>query len=142
MDRALLAAGLLAIVALAAALLRRRTARPPRRVDPVELGLGPSQSGRHVGVVGFSTPFCLPCRAWEAALGQAGIDFAKVDVAARPELARRYAVRATPLILAVGLPRGEVIESYGGEPRPGDVERLVELSRAGPSTDSARVGAG
>ena len=104
-----------------------RPGRAPERVDPDEIGL----DGSGVGVVGFSTPYCLPCRLWEAELSRVGIDFVKVDVAERPELAQRYAVRATPLVLAVDLPDGRVIEAYDDAPRPGEVERLAGLVATG-----------
>ncbi len=125
MDRALLVAGLLALIAVVAILLRRRRTRPPARVEPSDIGL---RGGEGVGVVGFSSAYCLPCQAWERALSEAGIPFSKVDVAERPDLARRYHVRTTPLVLAVRLPDGEVIADFHGEPRDGEVERLRELT--------------
>ena len=128
MDRALVAAGLLALVAIATAAVRRRPSAPPERVKPPEVGL---DSTRGVGVVGFSTPYCLPCQAWEAALHEAGIPFAKIDVAERPDLARRYGVRSTPLVLAVALPRGEVLASFDDAPSDGEVERITALARRG-----------
>jgi Domain of unknown function (DUF4395)/Thioredoxin len=97
------------------------------RVDPGELGLG---GGPGVGVVGFSSPYCLPCRAWESALERTGIAFSKVDVADRPDLANRYRVQATPRILAVRLPDGDVLEVFGEEPRDDELQRLRELTRA------------
>jgi hypothetical protein len=100
---------------------------PAGRVDPEELGLA---SGPGVAVVGFSTPYCLPCREWEAALGGAGVQFAKVDISQRPDLARRYGVSATPLVLAVRVPEGEVVASYDDAPRDREVERLLELTRS------------
>jgi Glutaredoxin len=128
MDRALVVAALLAAVVVVALMLRARGSRTrgrPRRVEPDELGLN---GGGAVGVVGFSSPYCVPCRRWEEALGQAGIQFTKVDVSRRPDLARRYRISATPLVLAVRLPSGEVLESFHDEPRRGQVERLRELT--------------
>jgi hypothetical protein len=109
----------------------RRVERYPRRdsVDPAEVGL----SGAGVGVVAFSTPYCIPCRNWEAALAGSHVPFVKVDLGERPELARRYGVSATPLVLAVRLPGGEVIERYGGDPDPDDVARLRELAAGEPA---------
>jgi hypothetical protein len=126
MDRALVAAALIAVVGLAAIWLRRRSPAHAARVEPGDVGLG-SRSG--VGVVGFSSPYCLPCQAWEAALVDAGIPFVKVDVGERPDLARRYGVRSTPLVLAVGLPGGEVLASFDDAPSDGEVERLTALAR-------------
>lgn len=96
------------------------------RVKPSDAGLGGS-GVRGVGVVGFSGPYCLACQAWEEELARAGIDFRKVDVAEHPELARRYRVRSTPLVLALRLPEGLVLERYDDEPRREQVERLAEL---------------
>ena len=126
MDRALVVAGVVSLVAAATALLRAR-GRPatPRRVSPQELGLD-APSG--VGVVGFSSEYCVPCRKWEAALFDSGVSFTKIDVGERPELARRYGVRVTPVILAVRLPEGKVLEAYSGEPRDDEIDRVLALA--------------
>ena len=129
MDRVLVASALLALVAFLAWRLRaRRPAGVPARVAPEELGLAAATG---IGVVGFSSPYCLPCQRWESALGAVGLRFSKVDVAERPDLARRYGVRATPLVLAVRLPGGEVVESFDGDPTAADVRRLEELAPGG-----------
>lgn len=94
------------------------------RVSPADAGLG----GDGVGVVGFSGPYCLTCREWEQQLARAGIDFHKIDVAEHPALARKYRVKATPLVLALRLPEGLVLERYEDEPRREQVERLAELA--------------
>lgn len=93
-------------------------------VRPADAGLG----GRGVGVIQFSAPYCLACRHWERELAAVGVEFAKVDVSERPDLARRYRVSRTPLVLAVRLPEGAVIERYDEEPRPAQVERLAALT--------------
>ena len=93
-------------------------------VQPADAGL----EGSGVGVIGFSGPYCLACRHWEQELSSAGIEFAKIDVAERPDLARRYHVKHTPLVLAVRLPEGAVIERYDDEPQAGQVERLAALT--------------
>lgn len=130
MDRALVVAALLALVALAVVLLRRRSASSPRveAVDPDELGLG---GGRGLAVVGFSSRYCIPCRQWEAALNEAGVRWSKVDVGARPGVARRYGVVTTPLVLAVELPSGRVVARFDDAPVDGQVERLAELTGGG-----------
>jgi hypothetical protein len=127
MDRVLVAAALVALVSVAAAVIRARGAEGPRRVDLADLGL-PGTDG--VAVVAFSTPYCLPCQAWESALGRSGVDFLKVDLSERPELARRYRISATPLVLAVRVPGGEVLGTYRDAPRDGEVERLRRLAAA------------
>jgi hypothetical protein len=107
-------------------LARLRRRRVPDRIDPVELDL-PAGS---VGVVAFSSPYCLPCQRWERALTGAGVPFRKVDISERPELARRYSVSHTPLVLAVRVPEGEVVASFADEPAPDDVGRLRQLALA------------
>ena len=130
MDRALVAAALLVLIALVAFRLRaHRPVRGPARVEPGEVGL--ARAAADVGVVGFSSPYCLPCQRWESALGSAGLPFSKVDVAERPDLARRYGVKVTPLVLAVRLPGGDVIEYFHGDPEDADVRRLTELAHPG-----------
>ena len=125
MDRALLVLLLCAAVGAVALFLRRRRDRFPRRIDPGDLGLPDTGAA----VVGFSSPYCLPCQRWEAALEGAGVGFRKVDLSQRPELARSYGIRATPLVLAVRLPDGEVLEAYQGEPEPARIARLAEVAR-------------
>jgi hypothetical protein len=99
------------------------------RVKPSDAGLGASGMPG-VGVIGFSGPYCLACQAWEEQLTGAGIDFRKIDVGERPELARKYRVKSTPLVLAVRLPEGLVLERYDAEPERDQVERLAALVRA------------
>ena len=97
------------------------------RVDVRDLGLRDEPG---VAVVAFSTPYCLPCREWESALAQSGVEFRKVELSERPELVRRYRISSTPLILAVRVPDGEVLETYRDAPRNGEVERLRDLAVA------------
>ncbi len=126
MDRLLIAALLIAAVSFASLLVRRREApSAPSKLDLRELGLARSTG---VGVVGFSTPYCLPCQQWEQALVRSPVPFMKVDLSERPELARRYQVKATPLILAVSLADGTVVDAFDGEPEPAHVQRIVELA--------------
>ena len=127
MDRTLLVLAIVAVVAAMAVALRRRRGRPPvapARVDPAEFGL--EGTGR-LGVIGFSSPYCVSCERWERVLHEAGLPWAKVNLGERDALARRYGVSSTPLVLAVELPGGRVIEAYSGEPQPGDLDRLVRL---------------
>ncbi|HYY23728.1 MAG TPA: thioredoxin family protein [Thermoleophilaceae bacterium] len=127
MARVLVPGALVALVLLVAGALRSRRAAAPDRVNPSELGL-PGEAP--VAVVGFSSRFCVPCRRWEQALGDRGIPFTKVDVGARPDLARRYGIRTTPAVLAVRLPAGEVVEAFHDEPREDELERLHALTAA------------
>lgn len=114
MERELVAAALLLMVAAAALAFRRRRAADPRRVDPADFG------GRSVVV--FTSPYCLACRHWQEALTQRGIDASYVSVRDRPDLARKYGVSETPLVLRV---EGEkVVRSWHGEPQPGDLAEI------------------
>lgn len=127
MDRFLIALALVALVLAAVAVYRRRAGRRrlPARVAPADAGL----EGREgVGVVAFTGPYCLTCNEWKRELGEAGVWVHEIDVAARPDLAARYAVRATPVVLAVRLPDGKVATGYDGEPTPSAVARLAALS--------------
>jgi hypothetical protein len=94
------------------------------RLDPGELGV-PADDGGGVRLVEFSSPMCFDCQRWEAELERAGLDFVKVDVSKRPDLARSYGVRTTPLVLALKLPEGEVLEAFTG----GEVDELEKLAR-------------
>ena len=115
-----------AVVVIGLRLRVRRGVRPAR-ISPQDFGL----RGSGVAIVGFSSPFCAPCRAWEAALAEQGIAFTKVDVSERGALAIKYGIRQTPLLLAVRLPAGDVLDAYHGEPQPGDIERLRALAHTG-----------
>ena len=131
MDRVLIVLGLLALVVGALAGYRRRTGRRglPPRIAPADAGL---QGSEGVGVVAFTGPYCLACREWKRELGEAGVRFHEIDVAARPDLARRYSVSATPVVLAVRLPDGEVATGYDGDPTPAAVARLAALALIDP----------
>lgn len=129
MDRALIVLALLAVVALAVVLLRaRRGQRAPGRVEPAELGLAADR----VTVVAFSSPYCRSCMEWQAALERAQVPAVEVDVAARPDLARKYRVTETPLILAAAGAEGDVLAAYAGDVDPASVARLASLTRRGP----------
>jgi hypothetical protein len=123
-DRVLVVIVMLALVALASAAWRLRRAAAPESFDPRDAGL-PREAG--IGIVGFSGPYCLACQQWERALGRAGLPFAKIDASRRPELARKYGVTSTPLILAVRLDDGSVVDRFEREPHPHDLDRLREL---------------
>ncbi|HWH45354.1 MAG TPA: DUF4395 family protein [Thermoleophilaceae bacterium] len=96
---------------------------PADRFDPSDAGL----SGDGVRVVQFAGPYCLACREWEAALQDAGVDVAKIDITQAPEVAARYAVRHTPVVLAVDVARGQIVERLTGDPEPSVVARLASL---------------
>lgn len=114
MERELVAAALLLLVAAAAVAFRRRSGRDPRRVDPADFG------GRSVVV--FTSPYCLACQRWQDALTQSGIDASYISVRDRPDLARKYGVSATPLVLR--LDGEKVVRSWHGDPQPGHLAEI------------------
>ena len=128
MDRALVVIAVLAAVAVAVLLLRRRRFHTPQRVDAAELGL---EGATPVGVVGFSSRYCIPCQEWESALGAADIRWRKIDVGERPDLARKYGLHTTPLVLAVRVSDGEVLASFHGHPRDQDIAQVGRLVQSG-----------
>ena len=129
--RVLIAVGVILLAFFAYALWTR----PPRRLtrlDPGLLGLaGPA-------IVQFSTPSCGPCRSarphLERAAQRAGMAFVQVDVAARPEVARRYGIRRVPTI-AVAERTGRVLRAWTGLPHQGELAavaaRAVGLTQPG-----------
>jgi hypothetical protein len=76
------------------------------RVDPADLpGLGAAPRS----FVEFTHPLCAECRDWERRLLATGQPLLKVDVRARPDLARKYGIAIVPTVVAAA-PDGEVLE--------------------------------
>jgi hypothetical protein len=65
------------------------------RIEPVDVPVGGD------GVVQFTHRLCSECREWEQRLDREGRPHALVDVAERPELARKYRVAVVPTVVAV-----------------------------------------
>ena len=57
----------------------------------------------------------------------AGAPPTPVDVRERPDLASRYAVRHTPLVLAVDAASGAVVATHRGDPDPETVRDVLRL---------------
>lgn len=123
MERIVIAALLVALVAAAAFIWRQRSVKTDY-VEPGDFGL----TGSGLRLVGFSSLYCWPCNEWETALAEAGVDFAPVEVSERPDLARKYRVRATPLLFLVDLPEGRVVKSYEDYPEDGQLDELLTLA--------------
>lgn len=122
--RALLLAG----VVLGMMVAFRVWRRPPRlpRLDLDELGV------EGAAIVQFTTPWCGPCKAAAPQLRRVaqehGLAYAEIDVADRPEIARRYGIRRVPTI-AVATRAGRVLATW------------TELPHAGALLDAARAAA-
>ena len=78
----------------------------PARAAPAP-GLGPAADG--VTVVQFTHPLCTDCHELERRLAAGPRSLLLVDVARRPDLARRYHVTVVPTAFAVA-PDGTVLE--------------------------------
>ncbi len=79
------------------------------RIDLSELGLRPDGEI----VVQFAHPLCSGCRELERRLAEDGRRVVTVDVAERPELARKYGIAVVPTAVAVG-PDGAVSVRLAG----------------------------
>ena len=80
-----------------AARLRRIQTKQLVRIDPHDLdhqATGPF-------VVQFTHPLCSDCHTLERELREQGREVVRIDVRARPDLARKYGVAAVPVAVAV-----------------------------------------
>jgi Domain of unknown function (DUF4395) len=75
--------------------LRGIAAKHVPRIDLGDVGL----SG--AGVVQFTHPLCSECIEWERRLENEGRSHVAVDVARRPELARKYGIAVVPTVVEV-----------------------------------------
>ena len=80
-----------------AARLRGIRPGPLARVDLADFGAAP----RGEIVVQFTHPLCTDCRTLEDELRSQGREVVTVDVAKRPELARKYGIALVPTAVAV-----------------------------------------
>jgi hypothetical protein len=81
------------------------------RVDLAEVGAPATANGNVV--VQFTHPLCSACRELERRLRSEGRTVVSVDIAKRPDLARKYGVAVVPTAVAVGA-RGEVTSRLAG----------------------------
>jgi thiol-disulfide isomerase/thioredoxin len=124
----------LVVVATAAGLLwRARTGRVHRKHSGELVAaseVGAAAFGAGATLLQFSTEFCAPCRATARILAQVGgerqgVEHIEVDLADRPDLARRFGILQTPttLVLDGG---GTIRARIGGAPRPADVRSIID----------------
>jgi hypothetical protein len=106
-EQVLLAAGLVVVAVIVAAVLRRRqpTAAPtqPRFRAPDQLDRAdfPRPDAPYL-VVAFTSSTCHTCAAMAAkaiVLASDQVSVAEVEVTAQPELHRKYAIEAVPMVL-------------------------------------------
>ncbi|WP_336697121.1 thioredoxin family protein [Curtobacterium sp. USHLN213] len=136
--------GVLALATALGLLLRARTgrARPTRTndtrtttTDPTTADLAPAEAfGTEATLVQFSTPTCARCPATRRQLDAVaaehpGVTRLEIDLAERPELARRFAVMQTPTVLL--LDRGRAVHTrFGGPPRPAELTAALDTALA------------
>ncbi len=78
--------------------LRGISPRHHARIDPADLD-GARRAVR--AFVEFTHPLCSECLQWEQRLESAEAPLVKLDVRARPDLARKYGVAIVPTVVAV-----------------------------------------
>jgi hypothetical protein len=139
-DQLLVAAAVALAVAVAAYILRRR-AVPDAPTQP-RRGAAPTHVDRADFdrpdaawlVVVFSSDTCLSCadtRAKAAQLASADVAVQDVEVAARPDLHRRYDIDSVPLIVVADAD-GAVRASFVGPPSAADLWAALAALRSPP----------
>lgn len=94
-----------------------------------------SDYGRAATLVQFSTPTCARCPATRRLLASVadqheGVLRIEIDLAERPELARRFDVMQTPTVLLLDANR-TVRTRFGGPPRPPELAAALETVLTG-----------
>ncbi|WP_144714268.1 thioredoxin family protein [Curtobacterium pusillum] len=129
--------GVLALATVLGMLLRARTGRArtgrtsTRGVAADTADLAPAEAfGTAATLVQFSTPTCARCPATRRQLDAVasatpGVTRLEIDLAERPELARRFAVMQTPTVLLLDRDR-TVRTRFGGPPRPADLTAALD----------------
>lgn len=138
--------GVLALATVLGLVLRHRTGRArttrvpggTRAAGPRTDDLAPAGDyGPAATFVQFSTPICARCpatrRQLDAVAGRhEGVRRIEVDLAGRPELARRFDVMQTPTVLLLDADR-TVRTRFGGPPRPAELTAALDtVLSAGP----------
>lgn len=114
----------LVIVALSIFALRHRHRNQPLdRVRMSDFDVGEWR----LGVILFSTPFCLPCQLWEEELAAGTLPWVKVEIGDQPELVARYGVHSAPELLVVDR-GGRVLLQYDIGPTPALLDELWDLA--------------
>lgn len=126
---ALLAAGVLGVIALLAySLLRRHWGATVERLDIAELDLE-LMAGCCAFVV-FTTPACRPCKAALRVVGGAAersgglTEVRTVDAIERHDLATRYEVRTIPTVFLITA-SGHVVQRWRAVPESEEVDAAL-----------------
>jgi thioredoxin-like negative regulator of GroEL len=107
--------------ASAASVTRTRSTDADRTADLAR----PDEFGTRATLVQFSTPTCARCPATRRQLDAVatqhdGVERVEIDLAERPDIARRFDVMQTPTILLLD-ERRAVRTRFGGPPRPAEL---------------------
>ncbi len=141
MERVWILVALLAVVAAAGLVWRRRTGRlrtvrqPAARPGEPELAtahlaaVGVDPTAHRVTLVQFSSAFCAPCRATKQVLTEVtamlpGVAHVEVDAESHLDTVRALDIRSTPTTLVVDA-TGRVVKRAVGLPRKADVIAAV-----------------
>lgn len=132
--------GVLALATVLGVVLRLRTGRArtstQKSRDGETADLAPAVAfGSAATLVQFSTPTCARCPATRRQLDAVaaqyeGVTRLEIDLAERPELARRFAVTQTPTVLLLDH-RGAVHTRFGGPPRPAELSAALDTVLSG-----------
>lgn len=141
--------GVLALATVLGVVLRARTgrARPTSgRAGTAQphptADLAPADAfGTAATLVQFSTPTCARCPATRRQLDAVadttpGVTRIEIDLAERPELARRFDVMQTPTVLLLDGDRA-VRTRFGGPPRPAELSAALDTVLT-PGTEESR----
>lgn len=141
--------GVLALATVLGVVLRARTGR----ARPTDGRAGTAQAhptadlapadafGAAATLVQFSTPTCARCPATRRQLDAVadttpGVTRIEIDLAERPELARRFDVMQTPTVLLLDGDRA-VRTRFGGPPRPAELSAALDTVLT-PGTEESR----
>ena len=141
--------GVLTLATVLGLLLRHRTGRAltapssaaARAAGPRADDLAPDADyGPAATLVQFSTPTCARCPATRRQLDAVadrheGVRRIEVDLADRPELARRFDVMQTPTVLLLDADRA-VRTRFGGPPRPAELAAALDTVLTAGSRES------
>ncbi|WP_439691120.1 thioredoxin family protein [Curtobacterium sp. SP.BCo] len=127
--------GVLALATILGVVLRARTGRARTTTATTDghttADLAPPDAfGTAATLVQFSTPTCARCPATRRQLDTVaertpGVTRIEIDLAERPDLARRFDVMQTPTVLLLDGHRA-VRTRFGGPPRPAELAAALD----------------